>query len=278
MLPRSVDFLLVCLTMLWGCVSLLAQSRSYHMELSDGTSGWVILVNDSQKTIEAYHFSAKCSGVRPGESGLELSYDALDFVGTVIGVQGPGGGVTQHDVAEPGARIVVLDHLLPQPSCEWKADINAVLYADGSYEGDEMSARGLQARRDGIAASVKYWADRLSQESAGKPNLEATQTDAERLTQEDEKKAHMFPGCGKLPLACQYWSGRSHVDRNVAHQAKSQKDGSEGSYRRIVQFITRWEKKMEADVALKKLDAVFPLAAALAEEGKQFQVQPGSHE
>jgi hypothetical protein len=266
MLPRSVDFLLVCLTMLCGC-ALLAQSRSYHMELSDGTSGWGILVNDSQKTIEAYHFSAKCRGVRPGESGLELSYDALDFDGTVIGFQGPGGLVTQRDVSEPGARIAV-QQLLPQPSCEWKADINAVLYADGSYEGDEMSARGLQARRDGIAASVKYWTDRLSQESAGKPNLEATHTDAERLTQEDEKKAHMFPGCGKLPLTCQYWRGRSHVDRSVALKAKSQKDGSEGSYRRIVQFVTRWEKKIEADVALKKLDAVFPLAAALAEERK----------
>ena len=68
MSSRPLPFLLICLTIFYVCVPLFAQDRGYHKELSDGTSGWAILVNDSQKNIEAYHFSAKCCGATEGRN------------------------------------------------------------------------------------------------------------------------------------------------------------------------------------------------------------------
>jgi hypothetical protein len=44
----------------------------------------------------------------------------------------------------------------------------------------------------------------------------------------------------------------------------------EPSYERIVQIATRWAKKIEDDVALKRLDAVFSLSETLAEQGNQW--------
>jgi len=38
-------------------------------------------------------------------------------------------------------------------------------------------------------------------------------------------------------------------------------------------MYARHEKKIEADVALKKLDVVFPLPEALAEQGAQSGIQ-----
>ncbi len=49
---------LIFLCLLSVAVGLNAQARGYHMELSDGTTGYLILVNDSSKTIEAFHFNA----------------------------------------------------------------------------------------------------------------------------------------------------------------------------------------------------------------------------
>src|SRR5580700_6004196 len=158
MSPRPALFLFACLSMLCGCTPLLAQVRGCHMELSDGTSGWVILVNDSEKTVEAYHLSAKCMSEGRPRMGMEASYDALDSAGTSR--SGPGkviaGIFTHSDVAEPGTRMVSMENLAPQPfGCVWDAKFDAVIYADGSYEGDEMKVRRLQARRDGVVADVK---------------------------------------------------------------------------------------------------------------------------
>jgi hypothetical protein len=276
MRPRPAPFLIACLTTLCGCVPLLAQGRGYHMELSDGSSGWAILVNDSQKTIEAYHFSAKCRSAGRMKSATEYSYDALDSGGTSR--SGPPTGAvagihTTRDVAERGTRMVSMENLLPQPDgCVWDAGFDAVIYADGSYEGDEIRVRGLQARRDGVAECVKYWANRLAQEAVDRASLETIRADAERLTEEDRKET--ISRCSKLPLACEYWRGRSQVDTTVAHDTRPWKDGPyiEG-YGGIIQKYARHEKKVEADVALKRLDVVFPLPEALAEQGTQSRIQ-----
>lgn len=275
MSSRPIPFLLICLATLCGCVPLLAQDRGYHMELTDGASARAILVNDSQKTIEAYHFSAKCWSAGRLKGGTEDSYDALESSGTSR--SGPPtdvtGIVSHRDVLEPRGRMVSSVNLPPQPSgCVWDADFDAVIYADGSYEGDEMRVRGLQARRDGIAESLNYWANRVAEEAKDKASLETIRADAERLKDEDRKKTTAI--CAKLPLSCEYWRGKYHIDSNVAMQTKPWKDGPEiEGYGGIIQMYARHKKKIEADVALKKLDAVFPLSEALAEQENQSQVQ-----
>jgi hypothetical protein len=60
MSPGSTRFKIFCFPTLCLCAPLLAQNRGYHMELSDRISGWVILVNDSENPIEAFHISARC--------------------------------------------------------------------------------------------------------------------------------------------------------------------------------------------------------------------------
>lgn len=273
MSSRRVPLLLTCVAMLWSS-PLLAQGRGYHMELSDGTSGWAILVNDSQKIIEAYHFSAKCLSAGRLKGATEYSYDALQNSGTSMGVPPTGvAGISHRDVLEPGARTVAADNLLPQPSgCVWDADFDAVIYADGSYEGDEMKVRGLQARRDGIAERLEYWANRLAQEAKDKASLETIRASAERLKEEDRKKTVSI--CSKLPVSCEYWRGKYQIDGGVAMHTRPWKDGPQlDGYGGIIQIYARHEKKIEADVALKKLDAAFPLSQALAEQENQSQVQ-----
>ena len=275
MSSRPLPFLLICLTTLCVCVPLFAQDRGYHLELSDGTSGWAILVNDSQKNIEAYHFSAKCWSAGQLKGGTEYSYDALESSGTSR--SGPwnnvAGIISHRDVLEPGARMVSVEKLLPQPSgCVWDADFDAVIYADGSYAGDAMRVRCLQARRDGIAEMVKYWSNRLAQEAVSRSSLETIRTDAERLKEEDWKKT--MARCNKLPLSCEYWRGRYQIDGDVAMQTRPRSDGPEiHGYRGIIQMYARQEKKIEADVALKNLHAVFPISEALAEEENQSRAQ-----
>ena len=136
-----------------------------------------------------------------------------------------------------------------------------------------MRVRGLQARRDGIAERLKYWANRLAQEAVDRSSLETIRTDAERIKEEDRKKT-MHSRCDKLPISCEYWWGKYQIDSDVAMQTRPWKDGPKlNGYGGIIQMYARREKKIEADVALKKLDAVFSLSKALALEENQSRAQ-----
>jgi hypothetical protein len=261
MRARPVRLTVVFLSILCGSAPLLAQTRGYHMELSDRTSGWVILVNDSDKPIEAFYFSGQCNALNAGGgAGMQFTYDALENPSTMSGHPGLDGKfLSQRDTVAPKGRMISMTKLVPQQSgCDWKGDISAVIYSDGSYEGDEMIARGIAALRDGIAASVAYWQDKFNRESPEAVDLDAVNTEAQRLTKEDFAKT-MFPGCRKSPLACEYWKGRHQVDSNVAMWLRgvALKDTHEEAYKKTAQIIERWQKKIDNNVALKRLDVVF---------------------
>jgi hypothetical protein len=278
MSPGSIRFEIFCIGILCICAPLLAQTRGYHMELSDRTSGWVILVNDSDKPIEAFYFSAQCNDVNArGGAGMQFTYDALQNPSTMSGHPGLDGKfLSQRDVVAPKGRFVSLTKLVPQQSgCDWKGDINAVIYSDGSYEGDEMIARGIAALRDGIAASVAYWQGRFNRESPEAVDLDAVNADAQRLTKEDFAKT-MFPGCRNSPLACEYWKGRHQVDSSVAMWLRrvALKDTHEEAYKKTAQIIERWQKKIDNNVALKRLDVTFPQPPG--EQTTQSAVSQGS--
>jgi hypothetical protein len=57
-------------------------------------------------------------------------------------------------------------------------------------------------------------------------------------------------GTGKVQVAGfdqeSYWRGRKPADSNVALPGKSQIGGPEESYRRMIQYVTEREKKIEA--------------------------------
>lgn len=90
----------VCFVLLGARIQVsFGQGPGYHMELSDGTSGRAILINDSAKAIEAFHFTGHC-----GKLGTEASSDVLDAPGNMIGTRGlDAAPVTQNFVLEPGA-------------------------------------------------------------------------------------------------------------------------------------------------------------------------------
>jgi hypothetical protein len=152
---RNVLFRFASFSVFLSLVSLpaFAQNPAYHLEFSDHTSGWVILVNDSQKPIEAFTVKATC-----GATTATPTYDALEFSGG--GTSHPAIKGLQPSLIQPGQRFFALVNLAPQPSgCSWRGDVAGVIYADGTYDGQASAVHDLQARRAGIAAALEYWSN-----------------------------------------------------------------------------------------------------------------------
>jgi hypothetical protein len=239
------------------------------MELSERTSGWVILVNDSKKSIEAFHVSVECEiSEAKGGGGTQYTYDSLQSPGSRHSSPSFGGKIVlQDDVIAPKGQLISSTRLSPQPSgCERKADITAVIYSDGSYEGDEMAARAIQAQRDGTADGVRYWADRFHRESAHAP-VDAVIDQANMFSQ----VANSHGGCNGASLACEYWTGRRFVDLNVANWLEGSKQSTaDHRYKQTVELIEAWQRKIDTDSALKKMDITFSLPTALTEQIVQW--------
>jgi hypothetical protein len=219
-----------------------SQNPAYHLEFSDRTSGWVILVNDSQKPIEAFTIKATC-----GATSTTPTYDALEFAAG--GTSHPAVKGSQPSLIQPGQRFYASVNLAPQPSgCAWQGQVAGVIYADGTYDGEEATVRDLQARRAGIAAALQYWAN---QQLVGHEQTVAANgpSHAERLSEEDFAKTWTYT-CRDQPAVCAYWSGRHHVDQNVAQLLK--RNAQMGPY------LDRWTAKVEADAAFKTLEPIFP--------------------
>jgi hypothetical protein len=239
---RSLRF--ASLSVFLSLVSLPAfsQNPAYHLEFSDRTSGWVILVNDSQKPIEAFTAKATC-----GATSTTPTYDALDF--SAGGSSHPAIKGLQPAIIQPGQRFYALVNLAPQPSgCAWQGQIEGVIYADGTYDGEASAVRDLQARRAGIAAALQYW---TNQQLGGHEQTVAANGSnyAETLALDDQAKTWTYT-CRDQPEVCAYWSGRRHVDQNVAQGMKRNAA--------INTYLDRWTAKFDADAAYKALEITFP--------------------
>jgi len=161
--------------------SLTAQTRHYRMELSSGTSGYVILENDSQSSIEAFHVKGQCGSV-----GMEATSDILEgpngrFPNVAADTRSQRGGIHRWERVS-FANVTFIAQ--PQP-CTWKVEMNAVIFSDGSYEGDDAQVKALQAERDGIAASINYWAARMKTPPATPAELDLIEADAKTQSQND---------------------------------------------------------------------------------------------
>jgi hypothetical protein len=273
---RPVRSTAIYLTILCTCAPLFAQSNNYHVELSDGTSGMIVFTNDSKKSIEAFQISAKCGD----HIGSNPTYDALDGSGTHIGFRGPDGSLVDRNVVI-GPGINMPWDILPQQlsNCAWEADADAVIYTDGTYEGSDESMRRLEAKRDGIVAGVSYWAERLNRVSPTQEELERILTEANRQRGNDLTRVRAVarddPQFTQRRIVSNYWMGRSQVDGTITVNLKGWLDNyePEESYKRLMQLIKSWQTKIDNDIALKKLDATFPLPTALAEQAAQLQAQ-----
>jgi hypothetical protein len=267
----------------------ISGQSSYHVEIAEapnvpiGTLKLVVLVNDSQKVIEAYHAKADCKSSDgsgpPSRVRDEQSYDALSFAADSMAMMGPGGkSIAQGFLIMPGGHFVTGMLLGPESSgCTWQAEADAIFYTDGTYEGADSSVRNLQAHRDGIVASVRFWEQILREPDmpddptvAADQRVAAIEAEAERRKEQDMRGVR-YPGCANSPLACEYWRGWQAVDGNVLNYAKTSRANRPPNevYRRIAQFIDRLNRKINNDASLKTLDTIFPLPSAIAESGTQ---------
>jgi hypothetical protein len=241
---RNLSLRFASVSIFLSLVSLpvFAQNPAYHLEFSDRTSGWVILVNDSQKPIEAFTAKATC-----GAMTTTPTYDALEF--SAGGTSHPAVKGLQPSLIQPGQRFFALVNLAPQPSgCVWQGQVAGVIYADGTYDGQESTVRDLQARRAGIAAALQYW----NNFQIGGHELTVAAngpTNAENLSQDDLSKTWAYT-CRDQPAVCAYWSGRHQVDQNVALGMKHNAQ--------LGPYLDRWSAKFEADLAFKTLEVTFP--------------------
>jgi hypothetical protein len=263
-----------CFLLVLGWLPLAAQSSSYHLEFDDLAPGHqdVFVVNDSEKSIEAFAASQRCwrSDGRVGGGGY-ASRDILDFSfnGVPSDMRAADGGLARRAVLETGERWRTgLTIFAENGNCQ--AQINAVLFSDGSFDGEDAAVRGLKAHRDGLAASANYWSDHVCREKPDGSTIDALHTALKQRVADDKAKQRMyFPDNmhgDTSPLFWHYWEGGLQMDRNLELHFPtelSQEKPAEALHK-IADEIDEWKKKIDGNLALQKLNVTFP---AISESG-----------
>lgn len=271
--------LAISITVAGCCLPSSAQNPSYHVELSDGTSGRVILLNDSAKPIEAFFIWQQCGTAigmsihdtqRPSGSGFSAHIqDALSGPGDRIGI--PGSRERMAVVVAPGGRFISSMSIASDPrSMKCEVKIIAGVFTDGSTEGVVQALSSMQASRDGIASGVRHWNATLNPASGEMPDPEAILSDAESRSLTDQQKLQISHGPVLrilLTPAYNYWTGRSQVDNWIANSMKDElpRHDPADALKSLARMIGYWQKKMDTDVAMKKLALAFPLPDGIDE-------------
>ena len=263
--------LMLCFPIIVGWLPSVAQSSSYHLEFADSRSGHqsVFLVNDSDKPIEAFAASQRCQKANGG-SGTDGSRDILFYPSKGAGSDmqaADRSGPPRSGVLDTGERWrTFLAMMLEKGDCRNR--ITAVLFSDGSFEGDDAAVRGLKAQRDGLAAGVHYWADRISHEEPDGSTLNALLAEVRERMVADQAKQKKYPASGhgdsSAHLLWEYWASWTTVERDI--ELRFPKDLSQekpsATLRKVADMINGWKTKIVGNIALQKLNVVFPPISA----------------
>ncbi len=258
---RAVVF---CFPVILGLLPVAAQSSSYHLEFEDNAgSKQVILVNDSEKPIEAFVASQRCQKATGGNGSVRdiLFYPSKDIDDMQAADRS---GPPRSGVVDTGARWSTFLVMLPERG-DCQNRITAVFFSDGSFEGDDAAVRNLKAGRDGLAAGVHYWAHRISREKPDGSTLNSLLAEVRERAVADEAKQLKYFRTGShgdssaQPLR-EYWASWVMVERDIelrfpkdiAHEEPS------ATLRRLADMINGWKAKIDGDIALQKLNMVFP--------------------
>jgi len=240
-----------------GCWPLAAQSARPHLEYEPkGSLFQLVLVNDSEKAIEAFSVRQTCD--KSGQFTAAILYKGLRGTSGVIESgehRGLGGGWK-----------------LPSEDLACDAQLEAVFFADGSFEGNDAAVRSLKARGDGITASVNYWLDRIKREKTDGSTLGLLLDAIKQRVAADKVLQGQYPlnlERGIPPLLREYWEGRREVD--AALEARFPRDLSTVKPNELLQRVTDYMEKRKADIdgteALQKLNIVFPPISEHGEVG-----------
>jgi hypothetical protein len=251
----------------------------YHLEflyphtMSDGSVlSEAALVNDSNKAIETFHISSECQ-LMGG-----VTQDALDNVSnestiTLVGNQ----TFRQNAVIEPHAQFIsIATRDLSKrgvPLCAPKID--AILFLDGTYEGDEAVLRGIEAHRRGMTDGVTYWINRLLTSRVDRSALEALNNEAQQRTElfykEEDALKHQSL---QIDIPWQYHAGRILADRIIMNTlGKGLRNDVEVSkiYKETTSYFIEWKNKIDNDAASRELASAFPLPENLVTQGSKFR-------
>lgn len=248
-----------------GCPSLVKRRKCQSPSLA--------LVNDSDKSIEAFAASERCI---PGKVAQAELQDVL--IDGATGMEPDGEGVLPSSLA-PGARWLMFGVAY---ECDQKID--AVLFTDGSFEGSDDGLRALKARRDGVATSVNYWAYKLRQERPDGSTLGTLMSNAKDRVAEDaaELIKHSDPtsendlGTPLWDYVRLYWEGRQKVDGGAQWWARgaSTKEPAWLTFQRFADQIYRSKKEIDDDLVQKKLNSVFPQISEPTASNNDAQTVP----
>jgi hypothetical protein len=271
--PVALSLAVILSLAMLGSLPLAAQSPSYHLETDDRMSGWqqVILVNDSEKPIEAYAAYQQCQAQpKPHSTYLGGSTLASEDIlsdphlnGISVHLRAADGSLARHGVLEKGDRWMTFLVVTPEKGdCQNK--ITAVLFSDGSFEGEDAAVRGIKASRDGWAAGVHYWADRIGREKPDGSTLAALLAEVKQRKTEDQSRMRKYPeytqGEDTSSLLWHYWASWANVELilepALTNDLKRQTPSD--AVRRITDEINEWKKKIDGNLALQKLNMVFP--------------------
>jgi hypothetical protein len=257
---------------------LAAQSSSYHIELSAaeaGTPPRILFVNDSAKPIEAFFVTERCASKNNKSHSLfQFDEDTLDEANSVTVRHTGDGAISGKVFIEHNGRYDTLHTTHPSTSSngveECDAQADAAVFVDGTYQGKEDMVRAIKITRDGISACVDDWATRFrtnSDESARQSAL----AEANRRVNHDKaevlKSFHAFTHQDAPEAAGYYWQGRLQVDSDVLRFLSSPASNTHReTLNYVADHIATWKKKIDDDVAMKKLDAAFPPLSELAKD------------
>jgi len=262
-----------------GWLPLAAQSSSYHLELDDSKAGPkpVIFVSDSEKSLDAFAASQQCPQDPNGNSSAAYgSHDILDspfLRGVSSDMRCADRRLARGPVLKTGECWGTALFVSPQKG-DCQNEVTAVIFSDGSVEGEDAAVRGLKAHRDGLAAGVHYWAGRIGREKPDGSTLLALFNDVERSKVEDQRKQREYHYQRRLMLEKAesalpqgllwlYWSGRLQVDTDLELRFNGLINGSSGvktateALRTITDEIDQWKTKIDRNPAQQKLNTTF---------------------
>ena len=259
---RHVAF---CIPLIMGHLPMAAQNSSYHVEFEPQGSrsfSHLVLVNDSNKSIEAYSVLQTCGRYAQFDPNiLGQGYQSSRFVP----LRGESG------VIKPGERRTLRGGWSYRPgdrSCD--AQVEAVLFTDGSFEGEDALVRGLKGLGDGEAASVNYWVDRIKSEEPDGSTLGLLLDEIKEHVADDKAEANRYPNrrYRDRPL-WEYWEGRLEVDLDI--ESLFPKDLSAVKPNDLLKRVTNYLEKRKTDIdgneTMQKLNTVFPPISAPREIG-----------
>jgi hypothetical protein len=257
---------------------LQAQNPEYHMELRPWGATMItnVLVEDGPKAIEAFSIVLRQGNGTQSETPDYLSFGAGSISLELRLPEHPRG---QHNLLAQGDGYQTFVHSAAE--MPGNPEVKAIIFSDGSTEGDPMRIMAIQAARDGYSDEVNFWVERLNAEDPAAPKWDAlvaegaarekiakAQSQAHKMVVEHDVEVISDPGRA-------YWLARMEVAMGVSESTVSTYQKRLGFPVMRSHFLA-WKEKIDSDQAKALLEATYPLPDAIRLEATKAYTPAGS--